>query len=130
MPAHTLERILVVEDEPDIREIVRLSLETVGGFAVQVCRSGEEAIAASADARPDLILLDVMMPGLDGPSTLARLRAIPAVADVPVIFMTAKAQRHEVERFLALGAAEVIAKPFDPMTLADKIRSVWARIPG
>lgn len=129
MPARELRRVLLAEDESDIREIVRLSLETVGGLEVRACASGEDAIAAAQADRPDLLLLDVMMPGLDGPSTLERMRALPGLGMLPVVFMTAKAQRHEIERFRALGAADVIAKPFDPMTLADRLRAIWRGIP-
>jgi CheY-like chemotaxis protein len=129
MPGRDLKRVLFAEDEADIREIIDLALATVGGLELRPCASGEEAIEAATAFRPDLILLDVMMPGLDGPTTLARLRARPDVAGIPAVFMTAKAQRHEVERFVALGAADVIAKPFDPMTLAGQLRAIWRRLP-
>lgn len=122
-----LKRILMVEDEPDIQTVARLALETVGGFTVAACDSGEQAVASAPAFAPDLILLDVMMPGMDGPSTLAALRRIPELAQVPVVFMTAKVQPQEVESFMALGAAAVIAKPFDPMTLADQVRAIWDR---
>ncbi len=129
MPTRELKRVLFVEDEADIRDIIDLALGTVGGLALKPCASGEEAVGAISAFAPDLILLDVMMPGLDGPTTLARLRARPELAAIPAVFMTAKAQRHEVERFVALGAADVIAKPFDPMTLAEQLRAIWRRIP-
>jgi len=129
MPKRDLKRVMAIEDEPDIREIILLSLEAVGGFTVKTCASGEDGVAAASSFRPDLLLLDVMMPGLDGPSTLGRLRGLDGLAKTPIVFMTAKAQRHEIERFLSLGAADVIAKPFDPMTLADKLREIWLRIP-
>lgn len=122
--ASSLHDILLVDDEPDIRTIGQVSLRSVGRFAVTLAASGEEALAACAAHRPDLILLDVMMPELDGPSTLARLRADPALAGIPVIFMTAKVQQHEIRRFLDLGAAGVIAKPFDPMQLPSQIRAI------
>jgi two-component system, OmpR family, response regulator len=114
--------VLYVDDEPDIREVVAMSLSLDPAFAVRSCASGGEAIAATADWSPDLILLDVMMPEMDGPMTLARLRERPRTAKVPVVFMTARAQASEHDRLLALGAAGVIAKPFDPMTLAAKVR--------
>ncbi len=115
-------RVLHVDDEPDIRQVVEISLGNDPTFAVRSCASGGEAIATTAKWLPDLILLDAMMPGMDGPTTLARLRQCPQTAKVPVIFITAKAQASELDRFLALGAAGVISKPFDPMTLAALIR--------
>jgi CheY-like chemotaxis protein len=113
----TMIRILHVDDEPDIREVVAISLSIDPAFALRSCESGPEGLAAAADWNPDVILLDVMMPGMDGPATLARLRE-----GIPVIFMTARAQSREVDRFRALGAVGVIAKPFDPMTLATSVR--------
>jgi CheY-like chemotaxis protein len=114
--------ILHVDDEPDIREVVELSLGLDPDFTVQGCCSGREALAVAAEWGPDLILLDVMMPGLDGPATLAQLRQNAETAQFPVVFMTARTQAREVARFRALGAAGVIAKPFDPMTLAAALR--------
>jgi two-component system, OmpR family, response regulator len=121
----SLQRILYVEDEPDIQAVARLALEMVGGFTVKICSSGEEALRETADFAPDMILLDVMMPGLDGPATLKGLREQPALATVPVAFMTAKVQPPEVSHFKSLGALDVIPKPFDPMTLADTVRAIW-----
>lgn len=123
-----LSRILVVEDDPDIRTVVQLSLATVGGFTVDLCISGEEALARAEAFAPDLILLDVMMPGMDGPTTLKALRDKPGLDAVPVCFMTAKVQTPEVARYRALGAADVVPKPFDPMTLPDQLRTLWERI--
>lgn len=120
-----LQRILYVEDDTDIQAITRLALEKVGGFTVHVCASGESALAEAPGFAPDLILLDVMMPNLDGPGTLKALRADPGLAPIPVAFMTAKVQSEEVDQLLALGAVGVIAKPFDPMTLADQVRALW-----
>lgn len=125
-----LHRILCVEDEPDIRAIVRMALETVGGFSVRTCGSGPEALAQVAEFGPDLILLDVMMPGMDGPGTLNALRRLPAAAGIPVAFMTAKVQPQELAALRALGALDVIAKPFDPMTLAETVRQIWGRRHG
>ena len=125
MPA-PLSRILYVEDEPDIRFVAEMALQAVGGFTVITCTCGEEALSAAPAARADLLLLDVMMPGMDGPGTLKALRALPATAHTPVIFMTAKVQAAEVAVYKALGALEVIAKPFDPMTLAAQIQKIWA----
>jgi CheY-like chemotaxis protein len=116
-------RILHVDDEPDIREIVDMALGLNADFEVRACASGAEAIATAAEWSPFLILLDVMMPGMDGPATLVQLRKNPRTADIPVLFMTARAQAREVEQFIALGAQGVISKPFDPMTLAFSVRS-------
>jgi len=123
-----LHKILYVEDESDIQSIARLALETVGGLELKVCSSGQEAIEVAEEYDPDLILLDVMMPGMDGPSTLAELRKIPALEGRPVVFMTAKVQPHEVAHYREIGAVDVIAKPFDPMTLADQVRKVYSEI--
>lgn len=120
-------RILYVEDEPDIRVVAEIALEVVGGFTVTSCASGQEALAVVDRARPDLLLLDMMMPGMDGLSTLEALRAHPATAATPVIFMTAKVQASEIAHFRSVGALDVICKPFDPMALATQIRSICAR---
>ena len=122
-----LVKILMVEDEPDIQAVARMALEFVGGFQVEICNSGREALDRVLGCAPDLILMDVMMPEMDGPSTLLALRADPATAGHPVIFMTAKVQTHEVARYKEIGALGVIAKPFDPMTLASTIRSLWEK---
>jgi two-component system OmpR family response regulator len=121
-----LHRILYVEDEPDIRTVAQMALEAVGGFTVIACASGQEALAAAPQARADLLLLDVMMPGMDGPGTLKALREIPATAQTPVIFMTAKVQAAEVALYKGLGALDVIPKPFDPMELSAQIQQIWA----
>lgn len=126
----TLQRLLYVEDEPDIQAIARLALVAVGGFTVEVCSSGEEALRRAPEFRPDLILLDVMMPGMDGPSTLRALRELPALVATPAVFMTAKVQPAEIAQFKSLGALDVIAKPFDPMTLPDAVRQIWSRRNG
>ena len=123
----SLQRILYVEDEPDIRAVAQMALEAVGGFTVIACASGQAALQAAPEARADLLLLDVMMPGMDGPSTLKALRAMPATAGTPVIFMTAKVQTAEVALYKGLGALEVIPKPFDPMELSAQIRQIWAQ---
>jgi CheY-like chemotaxis protein len=116
-------RILHVDDEPDIREVVDLSLELNPDFEVRACASGPEAIIAAAEWSPRLILLDVMMPGMDGPATLEQLRKNPQTSAIPVLFMTARAQTREVQHFMALGAQGVISKPFDPMTLAFQVQN-------
>lgn len=120
-----LRTVLYVDDEPDIREVVQMSLSLVDGLDVNICESGERALEFVPLLKPDLILLDVMMPGMDGPSTLVKLRTIPGFERVPVIFMTAKAMPQEVARFRELGAAAVIAKPFDPIQLGQQVVTVW-----
>ena len=125
-----LQRILCVEDEPDIQAVARMALEMVGGFEVRVCSSGDEALRELQAWQPDLVLLDVMMPGMDGPSTLKALRALPGLERLPVAFMTAKVQSGEVAQYKALGALDVIAKPFDPMKLSDQVRAIWGKDRG
>lgn len=122
---NTLQRILYVEDEPDIQAVARIALEMVGGFQVLVCSCGDQAVREASAFAPDLVLLDVMMPGMDGPGTYLALRALPELVHVPVIFMTAKVQPQEVQHYKSLGALGVIPKPFDPMTLAAQVRSLW-----
>ena len=119
-----IEKVLLVDDDPRIRKIAQISLQGVGGWDVQVVASGFEAIEAAKADRPDVILLDVMMPEMDGPTTLARLREIEEVATIPVIFFTAKVQKQEVDSYLALGAAGIISKPFDPMKLPGEIQEI------
>jgi len=121
----SLTRILYVEDEPDIRAVAKLALEMVGGYTVMLCSSGEEALREASAFAPDLILLDVMMPGLDGPATLKGLREQASLARVPAVFMTAKVQSAEVAHYKSLGALDVIPKPFDPMTLASQVKAIW-----
>lgn len=120
-----LKTLLYVDDEPDIREVAEMSLSLVPAFTVHLCASGEQALALVRELKPDLVLLDVMMPGLDGPATLARLRAEPDIDVPPVIFITAKAMPAEIQRFRALGAAGVIAKPFDPLRLGAQVLEIW-----
>lgn len=120
-----LTRIMHVDDARDIREVVRLALETLGGFTVASCASGAEAVTAAPGFGPQLVLLDEMMPDLDGPETLRRLRGIAGMEAVPIVFMTAQATPADVARLESLGALGVIAKPFDPTTLADRVRAVW-----
>jgi two-component system, OmpR family, response regulator len=127
--AKPLERVLCVEDECDIRKVISLSLEKVGGLTICLCSSGGEALQKVEDFAPDLILLDVMMPEMDGPTTLAALRKMEAHASTPIIFMTAKVQKQEVARYMELGAVDVIAKPFKPMQLAEQLRGIWAGLP-
>ena len=123
-----LKAILYVDDEPDIREVVQMSLSLVDGLDVQTCESGERALQLLPQLKPDLVLLDVMMPGMDGPSTLQKMRTLPGLATIPVVFMTAKAMPQEVARFRELGAASVIAKPFDPIQLGNQVIAIWESI--
>jgi len=125
-----LKHILYVEDEPDIQAVAKIALEMVGGFTVKICASGEEALREAVAFAPDMILLDVMMPGMDGPSSLAGLRALPELATVPIAFMTAKVQPAEVAHLKSLGALDVIPKPFDPMTLATQVCAIWEKRNG
>ena len=122
-------RILYVEDEEDIRLVAEFALEDEG-FEILFCASGDQALSQAVLFGPDLILLDVMMPGMDGPETLKGLRELPGLESTPVAFLTAKVQPNEIEEFMALGALEVIAKPFDPMTLPDQIRNLLVRPHG
>ncbi len=121
-----LKRILYAEDEEDIQEIVNISLVEIGEFELQICSSGEELVEAYDGFAPDLILLDVMMPGMDGIATYQQLKQMPSFSDTPVIFMTAKVQVNEIQQYKELGALEVISKPFNPMELPDRLRQIWA----
>lgn len=125
METSSLKYIFLVEDDPDIQEIARIALSMIEGLRVEVCSSGKEALEKASLNPPQLILLDVMMPNMDGPTTLARLREIPQLAKVPVVFLTAKVQSHEVALYQKLGALDVISKPFDPMTLGETVISIW-----
>jgi CheY-like chemotaxis protein len=125
-----LQRVLIIDDDPDILAVTRITLRARGGFEVEVCQSGEKALATARRFAPDLILLDVMMPGIDGPTTLRALRGDPETAATPVVFMTAKVMKHETARYLDLGAAAVIAKPFDQRTLADELEEIARRSPS
>jgi two-component system OmpR family response regulator len=126
--AGELRRITCVEDEPDIRAVTELALRTIGGFTVDLCGSGEEALKRVPVFRPDLVLLDVMMAQMSGLDTFRALRTLPGCGSLPVVFMTAKAQLHEVQAYLAMGAADVISKPFDPIRLATIVRDIWQRV--
>lgn len=125
MAPEELKRILMVEDEPDIRTVAELALEAIGGFELTACESGLQALEKIDECRPQLIVLDVMMPGMDGPATLKAIRGLPGYATTPAVFMTAKVQSDEVQGYLELGAAGVIPKPFDPLSLAEQIRVIW-----
>ncbi len=120
----TTKRILVVDDDDFIREVAQTSLELVGGHEVFTADCGHDGLARAREDRPDAILLDVMMPGLDGPATFERLQADPATRGIPVILLTAKLQASDRARFAELGVRAVLPKPFDPMTLSDEIGEI------
>lgn len=121
----TLERILYAEDDPDIQKVAALALEMVGSFTLKICNSGLEVLAEIEAFEPQLLLFDVMMPDMDGPSTLVKVREIEAYKTTPAVFMTAKVQPDEVQAYLDMGAVGVVAKPFDPMTLSSQIQAIW-----
>ncbi len=125
MTVKPLQRILVVDDEPDILAVIRTTLRARGDFEVEVCACGQDALEVAPRFAPDLILLDVMMPGIDGPMTLKALQEDPQTSSTPVVFMTAKVMPQETARYLTLGAVAVIAKPFDQRTLVDEIEVIW-----
>jgi CheY-like chemotaxis protein len=115
--------ILIIDDEDDIREVAALSLEAVAGWKVSMATSGAEGIRLAPSLQPDAILMDVMMPGMDGPTAFREMRQVAAISHIPVILLTAKVQAHDQRRFAALGVAAVLSKPFDPMLLASQISS-------
>ena len=122
-----LQRVLMVEDDLDIQIVARMALEAVGGYTVEICSGGEQALQTVEGFGPDLVLLDVMMPDMDGPTVLRHLRQRPATAQLPVVFMTAKAQAHEISSYRQMGALDVISKPFDPMALSAQLAEIWNR---
>lgn len=119
-------RVLYVDDEDDIREIAVFALEMDDGLAVKSCSSGAEAVRLTMQWQPDLILLDVMMPEMDGPTTLQHIHALPDCQHMPIAFITARAQKEEAQRLISLGAVGVVSKPFDPMQLAETVRTLAA----
>lgn len=119
-------KVLVVDDHPASR-MTAAALLAVEGYEVLEAENGPAALNKVIENKPDVILLDVMMPGMDGPETLRELRKFPELEQTPVVFMTAKVQPQEVQEYLAMGALAVIAKPFDPMTLAEELRAIWAK---
>lgn len=120
--AREIRRVLLVDDDQEILFIAKMALESLGGFSVCTCASGSEALDQAPGFSPDLLLLDVMMPGMTGPETLAALRGIPALAETPAIFLTGVSPGDGTAATRSLGVAGVIRKPFDPLTLADRIR--------
>lgn len=120
-----LQSILLAEDDPDIALLAQIALEEIGGFAFQRFETGEQLLAAAMARPPDLIMLDYRMPGMNGAEVFAKLRATQTVAAVPVIFMTASLMPAHVRKLIDMGALDVIAKPFDPLTLAARVEEVW-----
>ena len=123
-----LTRIAYVEDDPDIREITRMSLESLGGYEVAVYASGEEALEKIVGFNPDLILLDVMMPGMNGLEVLERLSGMEGVSTTPIVFMTAKTRPQELDTCRALGAVGVVSKPYDPILLPQELDAIWSEV--
>ncbi len=121
----TLKHVLCVDDDQDILDVAQLSLETVAGLQVTALTSGVAAVAHAATIAPDFILLDVMMPVMDGPTTLTTLRQNPALQNTPIAFMTARVQSSEVEEYFSIGANGVVPKPFDPMALSSQIEDIY-----
>ena len=128
MGAITLQRILIADDEPDLLEIIRIALEIVGGYEVSICDSGAVLLERLPEFNPDLLVIDVLMPDMGGLELLERVREVPGYDSVPVVFLTGVAQEGELEALRRSGAAEIITKPFDPMTLADHIDGVWKTV--
>jgi len=120
----SIKRILIVDDEPDIREVAQMSLETVSGWQVITAESGDEGIAKAKQEKPDAILLDAMMPNMDGPATFQKLQADPSTKQIPVIMFTAKVQQADRKKFADIGVKEIITKPFDPMKLGSQIAAI------
>ena len=122
-----LRRILCIDDEPEMRSAIRLALERIGQFDVLIGASGAEALDLGPAFRPDLMIFDVVMPVMDGPTVLAEARRLPALASVPAVFLTGKERRHEIAAFEAMGVIGVITKPFDIKGLAGEVRGLWEK---
>lgn len=120
-----LKKILYAEDEVDVQTVVELTIQTLSNFEIKICDNGKKLLECVEDYNPDLILLDVMMPEMDGPTTFKNLQINEKTKDIPVIFMTAKAQVHEIENFKGTGISGVITKPFDPLNLCSDIEEIW-----
>ena len=129
MPAQPLTRVLCVEDDDDIRRILRLSLEKIGGMTVELVADPAEAMQSIVAFRPDLVMLDWMMPEIDGPALLRKMRENAATRALPIVFVTAKASQRELAELRALGAAGTISKPFAPKDLPGQLRAIWAGLP-
>ncbi|NBX04177.1 MAG: response regulator [Alphaproteobacteria bacterium] len=120
-----LKNILYIDDDRDILSVARLALEKIGGFHVDTCSNSSKGIAVAEATQPDLIMLDVMMPGVDGPSLLRSLKTNVQLCGTPVVFMTARVQSAEMDKYAACGSAGVIPKPFNPMTLPKELNALW-----
>jgi len=129
MPAQPLQRICYVEDDEDIQKIVRMSLERIGKMTVQVVGDPMLAIEAIKAFKPELVMLDWMMPGMDGPTLYRKMKETPEVRDLPVVFITAKASQKELDELRALGAAGTISKPFSPRDLPAQLQAIWRGLP-
>ena len=129
MPAQPLQRVCYVEDDEDIQKIVRMTLERVGKFTVEVVGDPLLAIDAMKAFKPELVMLDWMMPGMDGPTLYRKMKEVPEVRDLPVVFITAKASPKELEELRGLGAAGTISKPFSPKDLPEQLRAIWRTLP-
>jgi len=130
MPATPLTRICYVEDDEDIQRIVRMSLERIGKMTVEVCGDPLKAIDVITAFAPQMVMLDWMMPGMDGPTLFKKMKEVPATAALPVVFITAKASKKELDELRDLGAAGTLSKPFTPKDLPEQLRQVWAGLPG
>jgi CheY-like chemotaxis protein len=129
MPERPLNRICYVEDDEDIQRIVRMSLERVGKMTVEVVSDPLVAIVAITTFKPDLVMLDWMMPGMDGPTLFRKMKLLPETSALPVVFITAKATQRDMDELVALGAAGTISKPFSPKDLPNQLRAIWAKLP-
>ena len=129
MPATPLTRIFYAEDDEDIQRIVRMSLERIGKMSVEVVSDPLAAIAAISAFKPDLVMLDWMMPGMDGPTLFRKMKQLPELNALPVVFITAKATQRDMDERIALGASGTISKPFSPKDLPEQLRAIWAKLP-
>jgi len=129
MPDRPLQRICYVEDDEDIQRIVRMSLERIGKMTVELVSDPLVAVAAITAFKPDLVMLDWMMPGMDGPTLFRKMKQLPEVSALPVVFITAKATQRDMDELIALGAAGAISKPFSPKDLPEQLRAIWAKLP-
>lgn len=127
MSNRILTKLLVVDDDDDILTIAKFALEDLKGVAIKYVNSGEEAVQEALTFQPDMILLDVMMPKMDGIATLKAIHLLPSIAHIPIIFFTAKVQKSELDKFISIGAFDIITKPFDPLTLANSVLSMWSK---
>ena len=129
MPDRPLNRICYVEDDEDIQRIVRMSLERIGKMTVEVVTDPMVALGAITSFKPDLVMLDWMMPGMDGPTLFRRMKQQPETSALPVVFITAKATQRDMDELIALGAAGAISKPFSPKDLPEQLRAIWSKLP-